>query len=122
MRKHTIYFQCSKMEILSILEATLSSVVTFGITLLVLLATFVYFSSRRPKNFPPGPPAYPIIGSLPYISTDPNENINSFREMHEKIWKYHWDEDGKNVSTLNVVVDLVGFFLDQRGRRCQAIF
>ena len=97
------------MEILSILEATLNSAVTFGITLFILLATFIYFSSRRPKNFPPGPPAYPIIGSLPYISTDPNEYINSFREVHEKIWKHHWAEDGKNVSILNFVVDLAGF-------------
>ena len=72
------------MEILGILETTLSSAVTFGITLFFLLVTYLYFSTRRPKNFPPGPPAFPIIGSLPYISTDPNEYIKSFREMHEK--------------------------------------
>jgi hypothetical protein len=42
---------------------------------LALLCTFVvafmgwfFIRTRKPKNFPPGPPRLPIFGSLPYMT------------------------------------------------------
>ena len=33
-----------------------------------LLAVLLYLSTRKPKNFPPGPPRLPILGSLPFMT------------------------------------------------------
>ena len=33
----------------------------------VLLLIWLYQSTRKPKNFPPGPPRLPVLGSLPYM-------------------------------------------------------
>jgi hypothetical protein len=35
----------------------------------LLLAAWFFLRSRKPNNFPPGPPRLPVIGSLPYIVT-----------------------------------------------------
>lgn len=42
-----------------------------GLALVVLFVTILYYSLRlkRPKNFPPGPPNYPIIGAMNTISS-----------------------------------------------------
>ncbi|CAG7819689.1 unnamed protein product [Allacma fusca] len=32
-----------------------------------VFALYFFLKPRRPKNFPPGPPGYPIIGSIPYL-------------------------------------------------------
>ena len=33
-----------------------------------LLLTWIYLSTRKPKNFPPGPPRLPMLGSLPFMT------------------------------------------------------
>ena len=57
---------------------------TIGILLLVLLVTYFCMSSRRPKNFPPGLPALPVVGSLPFMNrNEDNYAVESLR-LHEK--------------------------------------
>ena len=36
--------------------------------LVSLLAFLLYLSTRKPKNFPPGPPRLPVVGSLPFMA------------------------------------------------------
>ena len=36
--------------------------------LVSLLAFLLYLSTRKPKNFPPGPPRLPMVGSLPFMA------------------------------------------------------
>jgi hypothetical protein len=31
-----------------------------------LLLIWIYQSTRKPKNFPPGPPRLPVVGGFPY--------------------------------------------------------
>ena len=38
------------------------------IIFVILLVTWFYLNTRKPKNFPPGPPRLPMIGSLPFIA------------------------------------------------------
>ena len=72
------------MEIFDVLDSTLSSIITVLFLLVTLLLTYIYFASLRPKNFPPGPPALPIVGSLPFLSTNPDGYIENFGQLHEK--------------------------------------
>ena len=60
-----------------------SSWSTSGLTILVLLLTYIYWISRRPKRLPPGPPILPLVGSIPFLKKDANGFlINS--ELHKK--------------------------------------
>ena len=36
----------------------------------LLLVFLIYKSTRKPKNFPPGPPRLPVVGSLPYMGVE----------------------------------------------------
>jgi hypothetical protein len=33
----------------------------------ILFVIWIYRSTRKPKNFPPGPPRLPVLGSLPFM-------------------------------------------------------
>ena len=33
----------------------------------LLFVGWFYIRTRKPKNFPPGPPRFPMVGSLPYM-------------------------------------------------------
>ena len=47
---------------------------------LVLFGLLIYFwksKTSKPSKFPPGPPRYPIVGSVPFI-TPPNQKPNVF--------------------------------------------
>ncbi|KAK7085879.1 hypothetical protein SK128_006582 [Halocaridina rubra] len=37
------------------------------LTIMVILLTLVYRSTRKPKGFPPGPPRYPLVGYAPFL-------------------------------------------------------
>jgi hypothetical protein len=45
-----------------------------------LILVFFYVR-RRPKNYPPGPPNLPIIGSIPFLGQDMRKNIT---KLHQK--------------------------------------
>ena len=35
--------------------------------IVLLFVLLIYKATRKPKNFPPGPPRLPVVGSLPYV-------------------------------------------------------
>ena len=52
----------------------------------VLLSAWLYLKSRRPKNFPPGPPRLPWIGSLPFImSKNPGEKPSFMKGLLQQV-------------------------------------
>ena len=71
-----------KMEILAPFTSNAWATIVF--TLITILLTYVYFSSRRPKGFPPGPPVLPIVGSLPFWTTKAEEYSDYILRMHQK--------------------------------------
>ena len=40
----------------------------FASVLVVLLTWLCWRSTRKPSRFPPGPPKFPIVGSLPFLN------------------------------------------------------
>jgi hypothetical protein len=39
----------------------------FLLIFVILLLVWIYQSTRKPKNFPPGPPRLPVVGGLPFM-------------------------------------------------------
>ena len=39
----------------------------FGSVLIILFTLWYYVNTKKPDKFPPGPPRYPLIGSLPFM-------------------------------------------------------
>ena len=37
------------------------------VVFVVLVAVWIYKATRKPENFPPGPPRLPFVGGLPYM-------------------------------------------------------
>lgn len=38
---------------------------------------------RRPQNLPPGPPGFPVIGAIPFLSQDIHLDLLRFREKYK---------------------------------------
>uniref|UniRef100_A0A8C6LZV0 Cytochrome P450 2F2-like n=1 Tax=Nothobranchius furzeri TaxID=105023 RepID=A0A8C6LZV0_NOTFU len=60
-----------------------------SIVLLCISICFILLllKSRRPKNFPPGPPAWPVLGNLLYlISKDPLKNLEKLRQSYGNVY------------------------------------
>ena len=60
--------------------------------LVILVSAWIYLKSRRPRNFPPGPPRLPWIGSLPFIMTrNPGEKPSFMRGLLLQVsWNSSW--------------------------------
>ena len=69
------------------------------ILIVILFAiAFIYLwkGSLRPKNFPPGPPHWPLVGSLPHLHPKPFVVFNQLAEQYGDI-------SGFKVGNTNVV-------------------
>ncbi|XP_066942156.1 cytochrome P450 2L1-like [Macrobrachium rosenbergii] len=58
-------------------------------TLVVLLLGLIYWLSRKPSGLPPGRWGFPIIGYIPFYTTDVGKIVSDLREKHGDIftWK-----------------------------------
>jgi hypothetical protein len=53
-------------------------ILLFGLTLIILFI----FVRRKPKNFLPGPPNLPLIGSIPFLEKDLRKTITKLRKKY----------------------------------------
>jgi len=53
--------------------------------LLVLATLLIWRMSRRPVGIPPGPPGVPILGSIPFIGSNPEETFNQLKKKYGPI-------------------------------------
>ena len=56
----------------------------FSSALIVLFVIWFFKRTQKPTGFPPGPPRWPILGSLPYISGKHNNLLLGLRSQVEK--------------------------------------
>ena len=49
------------------LQVILESASMIHIAIFILILVWTYVRTRKPKNFPPGPPRLPIVGSITYM-------------------------------------------------------
>nr|XP_054589336.1 cytochrome P450 2J5 isoform X2 [Nothobranchius furzeri] len=60
------------------------SIVLLWISICFIL---LLLKSRRPKNFPPGPPAWPVLGNLVHLtSEDPLMNLEKLRQSYGNVY------------------------------------
>lgn len=53
---------------------------------LISIALFLYLKERRPKNFPPGPNGYPIVGYLPFLGPEGYADIGKIGKKYGDIF------------------------------------
>ncbi|XP_037049572.1 farnesoate epoxidase-like [Bradysia coprophila] len=56
------------------------------LAILVAIALFLYNNERRPKNFPPGPVGYPIVGYLPFLGDGSHADIGKIGKKYGDIF------------------------------------
>ena len=68
--------------------------IAFVVIAIVRFIQVFYFS--RPKNYPPGPPNLPLIGSVPYMDQDFRVSLMKFREKYGKMFSF-FTPDGTSI-------------------------
>ena len=73
------------MQILSIAWNNIldGSPLSFVISTCVVVMGILYYHSRRPHGFPPGPPALPWVGSIPFSSIG-DDYVDNFMKQRDK--------------------------------------
>ncbi|XP_076057956.1 cytochrome P450 2D20-like [Oratosquilla oratoria] len=61
---------------------TPSSVLLLGVFFVLV---YIFLDLGRPKDFPPGPPILPLIGSLPFTGTPSSKNFFKLKKKYGKI-------------------------------------
>ena len=51
------------------------------VAVLACLTVYYFFARKKPKNYPPGLPNLPLIGSIPFLERDMRKNIT---KLHKK--------------------------------------
>ena len=57
---------------------------TIATVFVVLFAVWFYQRTQKPKDYPPGPPRWPVVGSLPYISGKHQNLLLGLRNIVKK--------------------------------------
>ena len=70
------------------------SPISLGISVFTIIVGFLYYRSRRPHGFPPGPPALPWIGSLPFMSFV-DDYLADFMRLRDKYGQIYSIKLGK---------------------------
>ncbi|OQV22533.1 Cytochrome P450 18a1 [Hypsibius exemplaris] len=62
--------------------------VAFSILVLFII-TLIFLKCRRPSNFPPGPPALPIVGSSLLVGSRPAVRMHEWKEKYGDIFGWY---------------------------------
>jgi len=74
----------------------------------LLVLIFIYKSTRKPNQFPPGPPRLPIIGSLPYIGPCLMKGIlKAFSKYGKVVGFYIGGTPNVAISDYNMIKELM---------------
>jgi len=66
-----------------VIESLLNlGVATWLVFFVVFLFTFNYVKKGEWKRLPPGPFCFPLLGSLPYLGSDPREPLRKFGKKY----------------------------------------
>ncbi|KAK4873493.1 hypothetical protein RN001_015522 [Aquatica leii] len=60
------------------------------VVFVVIILYFCYIAVKKPRNFPPGPPWMPVLGSLPYLHSFSKRVKNSQHVVLQQMCK-HWN-------------------------------
>ena len=81
----------------------------YVIIVVLILIVWAWKKTRKPANFPPGPPRAPIVGSVPFLKEPKNQLVSSIdlREKYGKIFGYFLGNTPVvNIGDLKIIKDL----------------